>query len=89
VKAIKDGQELITPRPPAPQAKFRILDRAKANEIMQARRAYASSHLTLALLYTDAGLLDEAERELRALQKANPNSEIARRLLSNVQAMRR
>ncbi|HEV8168147.1 MAG TPA: zf-HC2 domain-containing protein, partial [Pyrinomonadaceae bacterium] len=31
VKAIKDGQEVTSPRPPAPQAKFRVLDQAKAN----------------------------------------------------------
>jgi anti-sigma factor RsiW len=89
VKAIKDGQEFISPRPPAPQAKFRILDQARANELTQARRAYASSHLTLAVLYSQIGLLDEAERELRALQEANPDSAIVRQLLANVRAMRR
>jgi hypothetical protein len=89
VKAIKDGQEFTSPRPPAPQAKFRILDQSKASELAKARRAYPSSHLTLALLYAEAGLLREAEQELRALQKANPGSEIARTLLSQVQALRR
>jgi anti-sigma factor RsiW len=89
VKASKDGQDLITPRPPAPQANFRILDQARANELTRSLRDYASSHLTLALLYADAGLLDEAEREFRALQKANPDSDIARRLLANLQTMRR
>lgn len=89
VKAIKDGQEFTSPRPPAPQAKFRILDRAKANELAQARRAYPSSHLILGLLYAEAGLLTEAEQELRALQKANPDSEIARSLLKQIQTLRR
>lgn len=89
VKAIKDGQEFTTPRPPAPQARFRILDQAKANELAQARRAYPSSHLLLGLLYAEAGLLDEAERELRLLQKANPGSEVARSLLNQIQALRR
>jgi hypothetical protein len=89
VKATKDGQDFITPRLPAPQAKFRILDQARANELTRSLRDYASSHLTLALLYADAGLLDEAERELHALQKANPDSDIARRLLSDVRTMRR
>ena len=89
VKATKDGQEFSSPHPPAPQAKFRILDEAKANELVQARRAYASSHLILGLLYAQAGLLDEAEQELRALQKANPNSTLVSQLLTNVQAMRR
>jgi anti-sigma factor RsiW len=89
VKAIKDGQEFTSPRPPAPQAKFRILDQEKANELAKARRTYASSHLALGLLYAEAGLLKEAEQELRALQKANADSEIVRSLLRQVQALRR
>lgn len=89
VKAIKDGQEMTSPRPPAPQAKFRVLDQAKANEIARAKRAYGSSHLTLALLYAEAGLLKEAEQELRLVRRANPNSELAAKLLRQVQALRR
>jgi hypothetical protein len=89
VTAIKGGEEFSSPRPPASLAKFRILDETLANEVVQARRAYASSHLTLALVYTKAGLLDEAELEFRALQKANPNSTISRRLLANLRAMPR
>jgi hypothetical protein len=89
VKATNGGQEFTAPRPPAPQARFRVLDQAKANELAKASRAYPSSHLTLGLLYAEAGLLKEAEQELRALQKANPDSEIARNLLSQIQALRR
>jgi hypothetical protein len=84
VKAIVDGVESISPQPPAPQAKFRILDQARAKELARARRAYASSHLMLGLLYTQAGLLDEAEQEFRKLQKANPDSAVADRLLKRV-----
>jgi anti-sigma factor RsiW len=89
VKAIKDAEEITSPRPPAPQAKFRILDQTKANELANARRAHASSHLTLGLLYADAGLLREAEQEFRLLQKANPTSPLARNLLRQIQALRR
>ena len=89
VKAIKPGEEVTAPRPPAPQAKFRILDQAKANELAKARRTHASSHLTLGLLYADAGLLREAEQEFRLLQRANPNSDLARNLLRQVQSLRR
>ena len=89
VTAIKGGEEFSSPRPPAPQAKFRILDETLANELDQARRAYASSHLTLALLYTKVGLLDDAEQEFRELQKANPHSVISLRLLTYIKAMRR
>lgn len=89
VKATKDGEEFISPRPPAPQARFRVLDRAKASELAKAKQDYGSSHLTLGLLYAEAGLLNEAEQELRLLQKANPDSEIARKLLNQIQALRR
>jgi len=88
VKAVKDGQEFISPRPPASQAKFRVLDAASVSELQQARRAYGSSHLVLGLLYARAGLLDEAEKEFRALQKANPDSALARRLLGQVRSLR-
>ncbi|HEY0367222.1 MAG TPA: zf-HC2 domain-containing protein, partial [Pyrinomonadaceae bacterium] len=84
VKAVKDGQETTVPRPPAPQAKFRVIDQAKANELARAKRAFGSSHLMLAMLYAEAGLLREAEQELRVLQRANPQSEIVRKLLRQV-----
>ena len=86
VKALKDGQEFTSPQPPAPQAKFRIVDQAKANEIARARRVHGNSHLTLALLYADAGLIKEAEQELRLLRRANPNSDVARALLRSIQS---
>jgi hypothetical protein len=89
VKAMKDGQEVTSPRPPAPQAKFRVLDQSKANELARAKRSYPSSHLTLGLLYADAGLLKEAEHEFRLLLRANPNSDLARTLLRQVQSLRR
>lgn len=85
VKAIKDGQEFKAPRPPAPQAKFRILDEATADELAKARRDYASSHLTLGLLYAGAGLLEEAELEFKELVKNNPDSALGNRLLRQVQ----
>jgi hypothetical protein len=89
VKAIRGGQEFIAPRQTAPQAKFRILDKAAAAEIARARRDYASSHLLLGLLYARAGLLTEAEQEFRALQKDNPDSDAPRKLTASVSGTRR
>jgi predicted anti-sigma-YlaC factor YlaD len=89
VKATSGGQEFIAPHPTAPQAKFRILDQAAASEIARARRDYGSSHLLLGLLYARAGLLTEAEYEFRALQKANPDSDTARKLLGSLSSQRR
>ena len=85
VKASKDGSETTSPRPPAPQAKFRILDQSKVNELSRAKRSYGSSHLTLGLLYAEAGLLKEAEQEFRLLRRANPDSQTVNNLLRQVQ----
>ncbi|MBO0860722.1 MAG: zf-HC2 domain-containing protein [Chloracidobacterium sp.] len=84
VKASSGGQEFIAPGLTAAQAKFRILDQSAADEIAHARRDYPSSHLLLGLLYARAGLLAEAEQEFRALQKANPDSSLARKLAASV-----
>ena len=84
VRAVKDGRELLSPQPPAPQAKFRILDAASVKELEEARRAYPSSHLLLAVLSARAGLLEESEKELRLLHKQNPDSAVVRRLLDQL-----
>ncbi len=89
VKASQDGQEITSPRPPAPQAKFRLVTQAKASEIAQAQRSAGDSHLLLGLLYAEAGLLDAAEVQFYTLQRANPTSPIPRRLLANVRALQR
>jgi hypothetical protein len=86
VKSSKNGRVEVSP--PAEEARFRILDQARLDELTAARRAYGSSHLALGLLYAQAGVLDEAEREFRALQRANPKSEIANRLLMRIRKMR-
>ena len=89
VTAIKDGKELVSPAPPAPDARFKILDGAKTRELEQARRTYPDSHLVLGVLYQRAGLLDDAEREFKTLSAANPKSQTTRKLLSELKSLRR
>ena len=89
VSATKDGQEILAPAAPAPQARFQVLDEAGAARLESARRAYADSHLLLGVLYAREGLLAEAEREFRLLLRANPGSPVASNLLRSVQARRR
>jgi hypothetical protein len=89
VKAIKDAREVISPRPPQRVVNFRILDPAKAEKVIRAKQDYSTSHLALGLIYAQYGLLDDAERELRSLQKDNPDSDTLRRLLNNISKMRR
>lgn len=88
VTAVKDGQEIRSPVRPAPDARFKVLDAAAANDIAAAKRQAGRSHLLLGIAYAGAGLLDEAEREFRALVNQNPGSEIAKRLLQKVRAAR-
>jgi hypothetical protein len=54
-----------------------------------AKNETAGSHLTLGGLYAQAGLLDDAERELQLLLRANPQSALAQKLLRGVRAKRR
>ena len=89
VKAIKDGREFLAPRPPAPQAKFRILDEATAGRVSVIKRDYPSSHLLQGVVFAEAGLLDDAERELKAAQQANPEAVKVRDLLSSLRTQRR
>jgi hypothetical protein len=89
VTARRDGQNVTSPLMPAPEARFRVLDRTSNQELLRARRVYRGSHLTLGILYFRYGLLDEAEQEFRALVKENPQSNLARKLLRDVELMKR
>ena len=88
VRVSKQGEEVLIPPAAAPAAKFRIIEAARAEELMQVRHSKARSHLVLGLTYADAGLLDDAERELQELVAANPKSSVARSLLRSVQAQK-
>jgi len=75
--------------PEAAEAKFKVLDQSTADDLARARKVYAGRPLVLGLLYAEAGLLDEAEREFLAMVAANPQSPIAKSLLGEVQAKMR
>ncbi|HEX8174222.1 MAG TPA: hypothetical protein VF543_03775 [Pyrinomonadaceae bacterium] len=89
VTALRDGEEIVAPVPPAPEARFRVLQQSTADELARARRLYPGSHLMLGVLYARAGMADEAEREFQALVESNPNSTVARSLLLSVRQWRR
>lgn len=89
VTAMRDNQEITSPVAPAPQARFKILESERVREIEAIRKQQAGAHLTLGVLYARAGLLTEAEREFRALVSANPQSNVAKKLLYIVESWRR
>lgn len=88
VTAFKDGQRITSPVMPAPQAKFRIVDRGQREELTRMKRELPNYHLGLGVLYTRVGLLEDAEREFQALLKNSPHSPVAERLLQSVRSMR-
>lgn len=89
VTANVNGKQVKTPVPPAPEARFKIIEPAKVEEVQRTRQTVANSHLALGLLYAQAGLLDDAERELQMLMRANPQANAAKRLLQSVKSRRR
>jgi anti-sigma factor RsiW len=89
VTANLNGRQLKSPVPPAPEARFKVIELAKAEELQRARQRFADAHLALGILYAEAGLLDDAERELQILLRANPQADIVQRLLQSVKARRR
>lgn len=84
VTAIRNGEEIKSPVRPAPDAKFKILDAAKTGELTRLSQKYKNEHLFLGMMYANAGLLDEAEREFQKEIAKNPNSTKAQRFLQKV-----
>jgi hypothetical protein len=83
VAASLDGREEVAPSPPSPQARFLVLDANTAARL----DSLPPSHLVRAALDTEAGLLDEAELEAKALENENPASAIASNLLRHIQSL--
>ena len=89
VRAVKDGQEVVAPPPSHSKIRFKVLEASKLDEIKRARDAHSSSHLAMGIIYAEAGLVDEAQREFAELVKVNPQSPVVRKLLRSVQAPRK
>jgi hypothetical protein len=89
VRAIKNGEEIRMPSPSEPDAKFKVLDRARTEDLLNAKKAYPDSHLVLGILYAQSGLIDNAEQEFESLIRVNPKSNIAQKLLASLRSYRR
>lgn len=91
VEALRNDEVIArTPKPPEPEARFRVLsdnERLKVESI--GRSAASKSHLAMAVADAEAGLLDEATEQLRILSKENPSSQIPQKLIEQIKAVRR
>jgi len=73
-------EEIREPSPPVPEARFIVLGADDAARLRDAAQKYPNDHLLLAALYAQAGVIDEARRELKRLAEAEPDSDVPRRL---------
>lgn len=82
VTAVLNGKELIAPLPPAPEARFKVLEEEKTAELADLRKS--GSHLLLGLAYADSGLVSEARSEFEILVRQNPDSQLSKALLQSL-----
>jgi hypothetical protein len=71
VAASADGKEVVAPRPPAPPIRFTTADAATAARLEH----LPASPLVRGVLYADAGLLDDAEREFGMIGANGPGAD--------------
>jgi hypothetical protein len=88
ISALKDGQTVVSPKPPLPEARFRILDKLAVDALAKLKKSAGNSHLALGVFYWKHGLIAESEREFQALAKANPNCPIVAELLASIRSLR-
>ena len=81
--------EVVAPAPPQPESRFKVTSVEQSAQLADLRKRAGDSHLALAVLLAEAGVLDEAERELSLAHTANPESSAVKRLQSNLAALRR
>jgi hypothetical protein len=89
ISALKDGQTIVSPKPPLREARFRILDQRTVVALAKLKKSAGSSHLVMGVFYWKHGLIEESEREFRALAQANPNSTAVAELLASIRSTRR
>jgi anti-sigma factor RsiW len=75
---------LVAPAPPAPPARFVVLDTATATELSRLEREQPDAHVVLGILYAQAGVVADARRHLQAVPQADPHAAQARRILTSL-----
>ncbi len=86
VTATKGSETIRAPQRPQPDARFMVLSAVRSSEIERARSRYGRSNLVMGLVYANAGLIDEAEREFQKLAARNPGSPSVQRLLRSIRS---
>jgi len=88
VKATKNGNQIVVPTPPAPEAKFEIIGEMDADSVARMRRDYPAAHFWLGRVYASYALLDEAEREFRLVPSSDPKYNPAQKFIADLRRLR-
>jgi hypothetical protein len=84
VAARRGTQTITVPVPPAPLARFKVLDAAPARLLRESERAQPDAHLVLGLLAAGYGARAEAARHLEQVPASDPHRAVAERTLAAV-----
>lgn len=84
ISALKDGEKVVSPKPPLPEARFKVLDQRAVAALAKLKETAGSSHLAMGVFYWKHGLIEKSESEFQALATANPNSTAAKELLASI-----
>jgi predicted anti-sigma-YlaC factor YlaD len=84
VIASKDGKEIVSPASTDPEAKFKVLDQSKHNDLTKVESNLGKSSLILGTIYARMGLVEEAKQELNKVKKNNPQSTLANKLIQQI-----
>jgi hypothetical protein len=85
---VRSGDKVIerAPRPPAPEARFQVLDARGDAELTDMERRYPGNPLILGTAYARAGLEQAAAQQFAELARRHPGSKVAHRLETETRA---
>jgi hypothetical protein len=84
VSATVRGTSIHAPKPPAAEARFEVASQEVAGRIEAIRRDHPGNPLLMAVLYANAGALDDAEEALHG-----DDSVVAQRFRASIQSIRK
>jgi hypothetical protein len=77
---------VLAPAPPAPPARFALLEAPTRALLARLEREEPDAHVMLGILYAQAGVIAEARRHLAAVPATDPHAALARRTLQSLGA---
>ncbi len=84
VEATTPNGRVLAPSPADPQARFEVMPAPEQQALERRLAAAGPGHMARAVVFTQAGLIDEARAEIEALRPANPGATVLDALLASL-----